>query len=156
MTTNLAEFKEKFMTEELKIYESKYWEWILRKNHPTIGSSILYLKRECYSFSDLTIDEIIDYKEIVTIIEKTYKKLFNYDVMNYLMLMLVDKQLHFHVFPRYSKGVEFDNQLYKDTYWPKPVDLTENNVEMNTLYKLKKYLIENIKCENTLLFNIKK
>ncbi len=91
MSKIMDEFKSKFKTEELLISESKYWIWSLRPVQATLGAGVLSLKRECPEFSELNQEEFCDLKNIIKVIEKTLKITFNYDVMNYLMLMMVDK-----------------------------------------------------------------
>ena len=48
------------------------------------------------------------YKEmgaVVADIERALKAAFAYEKINYLMLMMVDPNVHFHVIPRYSETV---------------------------------------------------
>jgi len=97
MKNILTDFRNKFKIEELKIYESGYWIWSLRPHQATLGASILSLRRECPNFGGLAPDEYTDLNNIIKVIEKTLKQLFGYDIMNYLMLMMVDKQVHYHV-----------------------------------------------------------
>ena len=46
-----------------------------------------------------------------------------YQKINYLMLMMVDKDVHFHVLPRYQNAQDFDGTAYPDTGWPAVPDL---------------------------------
>ena len=46
------------------------------------------------------------------------KKSFDYDVINYLMLMMFDKQVHYHVIPRYEKETEFNHESWVDENYP--------------------------------------
>ena len=41
-----------------------------------------------------------------------------YEKINYLMLMMVDPHVHFHVLPRYEGGRDFDSVDYPDAGWP--------------------------------------
>ena len=43
--------------------------------------------------------------------------------MNYIMLMMVDSHLHFHVLPRYSDVKEFAGLSWSDSGWPKPPNM---------------------------------
>jgi diadenosine tetraphosphate (Ap4A) HIT family hydrolase len=52
------------------------------------------------------------------VIESTLKETFSYDIINYLMLMMVDKQVHYHVLPRYETTIDFAGLSWKDIYWP--------------------------------------
>lgn len=112
------DFKKKFKTEEFKILETEHWTWSLRPHQATLGSGILFLNRQCLKFSDLNKEEFADLFILINQIEKALSNLFSYDVINYLMLMMVDKQVHYHVIPRYQKGVFFQGKEWKDVSWP--------------------------------------
>ena len=43
--------------------------------------------------------------------------------INYLMLMMVDPHVHFHVIPRYSGSREWGGLEFADQGWPGPPDL---------------------------------
>ena len=132
----MNEFKLKFRTKELFIYETEYWVWSLRPVQATLGAGILALKRECPIFSELNQEEFSDLNNIIKVIENTSKKVFNYDIMNYLMLMMVDKQVHYHVIPRYERDTEFSGITWKDSGWPGVPNLVGEEVEVKTLKKI--------------------
>lgn len=144
MSTAMDEFKKKFKTEELKIYDSKYWIWSLRPVQATLGASVLSLKRECPVFSELNQDEFCDLKNIIRVIEKTLKITFNYDVMNYLMLMMVDKQVHYHVIPRYERTIDFAGTSWMDSGWPGVPNLTGNELDMHELHEIQNAIKEDL------------
>ena len=114
----LNEFKEKFKVNEYKIYESEHWIWSLRPHQATLGAGILSLKRECPAFSELKPDEYADLNNIIKVIEPALTKAFNYDVINYLMLMMFDKHVHYHIFPRFKEPVMLIDKGWKDENWP--------------------------------------
>ena len=43
-----------------------------------------------------------------------------YEKINYLMLMMVDPDVHFHVLPRYQAPRTFGGATFPDTGWPGP------------------------------------
>src|SRR5690554_7574738 len=51
------------------------------------------------------------------------KNTFNPPKINYLALMMVDNQVHYHVLPRYEGVVKINNTEYKDHCWPVAHDL---------------------------------
>lgn len=118
MNIVLNEFKEKFRVNDYKIYETENWVWSLRPHQATIGAGILSLKRECPAFSELKPEEFVDLGNIIKIIESSLKKTFGYDVINYLMLMMFDRQVHYHIFPRYESSIIFKDEEWKDESWP--------------------------------------
>lgn len=117
-TNNLAEFRAKFKVEELLVLETKSWSWSVRPDQPTIGSSILSLNRHALHLSDVSQSEMSELAEIVTAIEGKIKSTFNHDIMNYLMLMMVDHHVHYHVIPRYDGVREFSGLEWVDNGWP--------------------------------------
>ena len=144
----IKNFKEKFKTEELKIYETEYWLWSLRPHQSTLGASILSLKRECPTLGNVKVEEFEDLKKMINVIEDTMKETFNYDIMNYLMLMMVDKQVHYHVIPRYERESEFDGDIWKDSCWPSLPNLSGEELELNKIKKLSAYIKECLKINN--------
>lgn len=140
----LTKFYEKFKLKELHIYESEFWIWSLRPVQATIGSGILSLKRECSEFSELNKEEFSDLSEIIKVIERTLNKTFNYDVMNYLMLMMVDKQVHYHIIPRYERTIDFADITWKDLNWPGVPSLDSDVIDSNILYEIQGEIKENL------------
>lgn len=144
MATNLDRFISKFKTHELLIYQSKYWAWSLRPVQATIGAGVLSLKRECLFLSELNQEEFTDLNDIIKVIEITLKKTFNYDIMNYLMLMMVDKQVHYHVIPRYERTIKFAGISWKDSGWPGVPNLAGDELDMRELHDIQNALRENL------------
>ena len=50
--------------------------------------------------------------------EPWLKAAVDYEKINYLMLMMVDKDVHFHVLPRYSGVREHEGAVFPDAGWP--------------------------------------
>lgn len=136
MSIIMNEFKSKFKTDEFLIYESKYWIWSLRPVQATIGAGVLSLKRECPVLSELNQEEFSDLNDIIKVIEITLKKTFNYDIMNYLMLMMVDKQVHYHVLPRYERSIDFAGISWKDLGWPGVPSLAGDDIDNSKLHEI--------------------
>lgn len=112
------QFVEKFRLNELTIKNTGSWIISLRPQQPTLGSLILTLNRKCESLSQITIDEGRDLSIAFLAIEKMLNATFKPDKINYLALMMVDNQVHFHVIPRYCKKVIFEDKDYTDSSWP--------------------------------------
>ncbi len=58
--------------------------------------------------------------------------------MNYLMLMMVDKHVHYHIIPRYSETKTFLGREWKDSGWPAIPNLNAEVEEMSVLLNIKK------------------
>lgn len=140
----MTDFIEKFRVEQLKLYESDYWVWSLRPVQVTLGSGILSLKRECTTLGELKKEEFADLADIIKVIEKTLRKSFNYDIMNYLMLMMVDKQVHYHVIPRYEKTINFEGHSWSDAGWPGVPDLSGESLEVVLLENIANKIRQNM------------
>ena len=117
-TKTLDEFQEKFRVDELKVLEIGAWSWSVRPTQPTLGSGILSLNRYALHLSDVTPEEMADLGELIVQLEKTVKTIFNYNIMNYLMLMMVDHHVHYHVIPRYNGIRQFAGFEWVDNGWP--------------------------------------
>jgi len=144
MNKSITEFKNKFKTDEFLIYESKDWIWSLRPVQATLGSGVLFIKRECPVFSELNQEEFCDLNNIIKVIEKTLKATFNYDIMNYLMLMMVDKQVHYHVIPRYERIINFAGISWKDLGWPGVSNLAGDETDVKVLNEIKNEIKKNL------------
>jgi len=118
MSTTFEEFQEKFETDRLLIARSAHWTWSARAKHTTLGAGVLSLNRYCTAFSDITPEEAIDLAVISKTIETKVKQAFKAETFNYLMLMMVDAHLHYHVIPRYSGPREFAGRTWTDSGWP--------------------------------------
>ena len=56
-------------------------------------------------------------------IEAALADFCSYERINYLMLMMVDPHVHFHVIPRYSEARQWDGIAFPDAGWPGPPQL---------------------------------
>lgn len=123
MSATLNEFCQKFRTAELTIHRTDHWTWSVRPVHSTLGAGILSLNRFCPSFGEISQPEATDLGTMVRHIENALQVAFSPQKMNYIMLMMVDRHLHFHVLPRYSQPKDFGGLQWIDSGWPKPPSL---------------------------------
>jgi len=137
----MEEFNKKFRVQELLIAQVGAWNISLRPQQPTIGSLILSLGRKCTAFSELTEQEAIDLGKAFKRIESMLKNTFNPQKINYLALMMVDNQVHYHVLPRYEGVVKIDDTEYKDHCWPVAHDLKQLRVNNSSLTKILEKLL---------------
>lgn len=118
MNENYNNFQRKFKTEDLMIFETKFWRWSLRPVQVTLGAGILSLKRPAEHMSDITEDESKDLVRIIRVIENTLSDVFRYKQINYLMLMMVDFHVHYHVIPRYDTAINCVGEEWIDVSYP--------------------------------------
>lgn len=144
MSNNFNNFNKKFRIDDLLIIETDHWRWSVRPIQCTLGAGILSLKRPAESMSELTDEEGKDLIKITKIIELALKKAFNAEKMNYIMLMMVDFHIHYHVIPRYSSNIEFANHNFMDLGWPKPPVLDADTVSTETLIAIRDFIKSNL------------
>lgn len=110
---------------ETVIREYDSWIVMLRPQQVTLGSLVLACKGEYEKLSTVPASVFSELEAITYSIEKTLSTLFQYDRINYLLLMMRDKYVHFHVIPRYAGIKEMLDIEFKDETWPLPPDITK-------------------------------
>ncbi len=116
---------EKFGYPGTLLRELEHWLILLRPAQPTLGSLVLVAKSDVTEFSALPAGAHAELAEATQAIETALKQFTDYAKINYLMLMMVDPQVHFHVIPRYEGSREFAGSQFVDAGWPKLPDLGE-------------------------------
>lgn len=114
----------KFGYPETLVREYDRWLVLLRPKQVTLGSLVLAAKSEATAFSGLDRAAFSELAAAVRDIEATLRRLFDYQKINYLMLMMVDPNVHFHVLPRYAGAKRWEGRPFGDPGWPGPPDLT--------------------------------
>lgn len=71
--------------------------------------------------------------QILKVMESTIVKTFGASKINYVMLMMVDPLLHFHILPRYKEERELFGETWADAAWPGPPNLGGPDRPMATL-----------------------
>jgi len=142
----LKETLEKFGYPRTLIKEYKHWLLLAREQQLTLGSMILICKEDKHNFHEISPSASSELSIVTKDIELSTKKAFNYDKINYNMLMMVDPEVHFHILPRYKQVSLFNAQKFVDADWPKPVDFTKNNnsISSKQLEKIKETILENL------------
>lgn len=105
------------------IREYVHWAVLLRPAQPTLGSLVLAARSPAQAFSDLPPEAFAELATVTGDIETALKARIGYEKINYLMLMMVDKDVHFHVIPRYDGERQFGGAAFFDAGWPKTPDL---------------------------------
>lgn len=109
------------------VREYEHWLVLLRPTQTTLGSLVLIERSGATRFSEISDGAFQEYGHIVKQIERVLQSLFQYDKINYLMLMMVDPEVHFHVIPRYASPREFNEVAFLDSGWPALPNLGEAN-----------------------------
>ncbi len=104
----------------LKEYE--YWTLLLyEKPTPFLGRAVVWLARDgdMQRYSELTIAELTELKQVILEYETVLANLWKPDHMNYMWLGNFFHEHaghgHMHLFPRYKEPREFDGVDFIDT-----------------------------------------
>lgn len=100
------------------ITQWQHWLLLLRPSQPTLGSCILAAKSEATAFGDLDTAAYAELAQVTAQVEAMLKAAMDYSKINYLMLMMVDPHVHFHVIPRYDGTREWEGLSFVDAGWP--------------------------------------
>jgi diadenosine tetraphosphate (Ap4A) HIT family hydrolase len=109
------------------VREYEHWVVLLRPQQATLGALVLICKEDANALPKISVDAFLELKEVTTVIEASLNDCFIYDKINYLMLMMVDPDVHFHVLPRYSDFRVWEHTEFADPGWPGPPVLGQTN-----------------------------
>ena len=115
----------KFGYPETLVADYQHWLVLARPQQPTLGAVVLVCRDPARSFSQISVPAFTELAQVTRDLEAALKTAFQPDKLNYVMLMMVDPDVHFHVLPRYEQARQFAGVDFRDGYWPKPVDLTQ-------------------------------
>jgi diadenosine tetraphosphate (Ap4A) HIT family hydrolase len=114
---------EKFGWPATLVREYAHWVVLARPAQPTLGSLVLAARGDATAFGDLPGEAHAELKQVTQAIEAALAQAVGYARLNYLMLMMVDPHVHFHVIPRYEGAREWQGREFVDVGWPKVPDL---------------------------------
>lgn len=105
------------------IGETAHWVILLRPAQVTLGSLIVVAKSDATAFGTLPAEYHADLAEVTRRVEAMLTQAVGYQRINWLMLMMVDPHVHFHVIPRYEGARDHGGLALSDAGWPGPPDL---------------------------------
>lgn len=135
---------EKFDFKNNLIKEFKYWVLLVRKNQSKLGSCVAILKRDAYPISEITPEEMSEYALLAKEIEGSLTSVFNPHTIHHMALMFVDKQIHFHIIPRYHESINFAGISWDDDNIPDPLVQKSDAISQEILNLIKNELINHI------------
>jgi len=132
----------KFGAPHTIIHTFQHWSVMLRPAQATLGALVLAAHEPAKTFSELSTASFTELHTVTKQLESSMTEAFGYDKLNYLMLMMVDPDVHFHVIPRYAQPKSFANMEFVDTGWPAVPNLGQVNETDEILNQL---IIDHIK-----------
>ena len=107
------------------IREYRHWCVLLRPAQATLGALVMVCTDEAEAFPDISSEAFAEMASVTKDIENTLCTFCPYQKINYLMLMMVDPDVHFHVLPRYAQTQMFEGVEFPDPGWPAVPDLSQ-------------------------------
>src|SRR3954453_9168064 len=121
---------EKFGYPATLIKEFEHWLVLLRPAQVTLGSLVLAAKADATAYGALPREAFAEQREAVAAIEGALAHFCAFERINYIMLMMVDPNVHFHVIPRYSERRLWNDIPFEDAGWP-GVPRLDSGVKLN-------------------------
>ena len=113
----------KFGYPETLVRSYDHWAVLVRPAQVTLGSLVLASTSQATRYSDLPVEAFAEQAAVVRAIEQALASFCSYERINYLMLMMVDPHVHFHIIPRYPGTRDWEGQSFADEGWPGPPQL---------------------------------
>ncbi len=107
------------------VAEYEHWVVLLRPEQPTLGSLVLAARSDATALSALPTQAFTELASVTAEVEGGLRRAVNCARINYLMLMMVDPHVHFHVLPRYEGGRTAEGVTIGDSGWPKAPALND-------------------------------
>lgn len=111
---------EKFGWPGTAIHVGEHWVVALRPEQPTAGSVVVICRQPVQSFGAVDAAGMTELGEIVSQTEAMLRRAVDYAKINWMMLMMVDPDVHFHVIPRYDGQRSLAGVTVGDAGWPGP------------------------------------
>jgi diadenosine tetraphosphate (Ap4A) HIT family hydrolase len=105
------------------VREFDHWVVLVRPDQITLGSLVLAAKGVATAYGALPREAFAEQSDVVAAIERALAEFTAYEKINYLMLMMVDPNPHFHVIPRYSGSRTWNGNEFPDAGWPRAPQL---------------------------------
>lgn len=110
----------KFGHPESAVAETPFWSVQVRPQQPTLGSLVLVCREAVTAFGQVSPAAFTDLQGVIARVESVLTRFAGYQKINYLMLMMVDPDVHFHVIPRYEGVRMWQGLDFTDAGWPGP------------------------------------
>jgi diadenosine tetraphosphate (Ap4A) HIT family hydrolase len=134
---------QKFGYPQTCLAEWNHWAVLLRPQQATFCALVLASRLDVKSIASLPAGAYAELQPVTTAIEAALASIRPFDKINYLCLMMVDPQVHFHVLPRYATAQEYGGTVFLDPGWPGPPDLKfANSVSDGARAALQKALVD--------------
>jgi diadenosine tetraphosphate (Ap4A) HIT family hydrolase len=115
----------KFGYPDTLLREYAHWVVLLRPAQVTLGSLVLAAKSDATALEALPPEAYAELQTVTAAIAQALSAAVQHQKINYLLLMMVDPNVHFHVLPRYEGERTACGLTIADTAWPGAPDLSQ-------------------------------
>ena len=115
---------QKFQFPGSVVAQYDHWVVMIRPQQITPLSCILATRSCVTSLAQLSAAEAAQLPKVIAAYERAVRRCAPALKFNYLALMMVDPNPHFHAIPRYTEPFEFDGLMHIDADFPKPPSLS--------------------------------
>lgn len=137
--------------DDVVIIKTEFWRAALQANQAYLGQSFVTLLEHKSSLSELSVDEWRDFELLVEQLEKSIRQAFGATHFNWSCLMNEAYRtsdplphVHWHVFPRYSKEVEFSGVVFNDAEFSQHYVNRQFRVSQNVLQAIGLKLVKEL------------
>ena len=114
---------ERFGGDQSLIRAYDHWSVLIRPKQATLGACVIVAHADVRALGDLPEAAHAAFGRVVADLEAAWARAFAPDKRNYLCLMMVDREVHYHALPRYEAARDFAGAPRGDAGWPGPPDL---------------------------------
>jgi len=111
------------------VYETAFWRVVLAPNQCLLGRCIVNLKRHCGDVAETSPDELLDWLNVVGLVEAALRRAFDATMFNWSCYMNLsyrasppNPHIHWWVVPRYSHSVRIGSITFEDPRFGGPYD----------------------------------
>jgi len=108
----------KFGDPDTRIGQTARWTVLLRPKQPTLGALVVVCREPVKALGEVSALAFAELREVVARVEAMLAETIVYERINWLLLMMVDRDVHFHVLPRYAGTREHGGAVVADAGWP--------------------------------------
>ena len=107
------------------VFEYRHWVVLIRPAQPTPLCCVIAARSNAQSLGTLTPEEAAELPMVINHFESVVTGIAPARKFNYLALMMVDPNPHFHAIPRYDQPVQLGEAQYRDEHYPRPPDMLQ-------------------------------
>ena len=124
----------------------EYCHWILELSYRqhTLGSFILFAKRDIENIHEMTVEESEELKLAMKEMEAVLSRVYKADKFNYWQMGNGLLKLHFHGIPRYKEERDYAGRVWKDESWGSIPKWSYTEVDSSLIERMRDELIEEI------------